>query len=52
MRNTEDFSYETKPSKASTKSIIFIVSKDEWEATGKPMNALYVLQYAKMHLLS
>ena len=53
--NTDDFCFEGKPSHATTKSTPFAVSKDEWhtkEETGKPMkNALYVLRYAKRHLL-
>ena len=48
--NTDDFCYEGKPSRATTKSTLFTVSKDEWdtkEDTGKSMkNALYVLRYA------
>ena len=55
MKNTDDFHFEGKPSRARTKSTPFPVSKDEWdtkEDTGKSMkNALYVLQYAKRHLL-
>ena len=51
MKNTDNFHYEGKSSHATAKSILFIVSKDEWdtnEDTGKSMkNALYVLQYAK-----
>ena len=54
MKNTDDFCYEQKPSHAATKSILFAVSKDEWDTkgdTGKSMkNALYVLRYAKRHL--
>ena len=54
MKNTDDFHFEGKPSRARTKSTPFPVSKDEWdtkEDTGKPMkNALYVPQYAKRHL--
>ena len=54
MKNTDDFCYEEKPSRATTKLTLFAVSKDEWdtkEDTGKSMkNALYVLQYAKRHL--
>ena len=46
--NTGDFHYEGKPSRATVKSTLFAVSKDEWgtkEDTGKSMkNALYVLQ--------
>ena len=52
MKNTDDFQYEGKPSRAIAKSTA--VSKDEWdtkEDTGKSMkNALYVLRYAKRHL--
>ena len=55
MKNTDDFRYEGKPSRATTKSTLFAVSKDEWdtkEDTGKSMkNALYVLWYTKRHLL-
>ena len=59
MTNTDDFRnqvcYKGKPSRVITKSTLFAVSKDEWdtkEDTGKSMkNALYVLRYAKMHLL-
>ena len=55
MKNTDDFHYERKPSRATTKSTLFAISKDEWdtkEDTGKSMkNALYVLRYGKRHLL-
>ena len=51
MKNTDDFCYEGKPSRATTKSTLFAVSKDKSdtkEDTGKSMkNALYVLRYAK-----
>ena len=54
MKNTDDFHYKGKPSRATTKLTPFAVSKDELdtkEDTGKSMkNALYVLQYAKRHL--
>ena len=54
MKNTDDFRYEGKPSRATTKLTLFAVSKDEWgtkEDTDKSMkNALYVLRYAKKHL--
>ena len=47
MKNTDDFCYEGKPSRATTKLTLFVVSKDEWdtkEDTGKSMkNALHVL---------
>ena len=55
MTNTDNFHYEGKPSRTIAKSALFTVSKDEWdtkENTGKSMkNALYVLWYAKRHLL-
>ena len=55
MKNSDDFRYEGKPSRVTAKSTLFAVSKDEWdtqEDTGKSMeNALYVLWYAKRHLL-
>ena len=55
MKHMDDFRFEGKPSCAHTKSTPFSVSKDEWdtkEDTGKSMkNALYVLRYAKRHLL-
>ena len=38
MKNTDNFCYEGKPSRATTKSTLFAVSKDEWdrkEDTGK-----------------
>jgi len=42
-----------KPSRATTKSTLFTVSKDEWntkEDAGKSLkNALHVLLYAKRH---
>ena len=54
IKNMDDFHYELKPLRATTKSTLFTVSKDEWdtkEDTGKSMkNALYVLWYAKRHL--
>ena len=56
MMHTEDFrNIEGNSSHAITKSTLFTVSKDEWdtkEDTSKSMkNALYVLRYAKRHLL-
>ena len=59
MKNMDDFRFEGKPSRSHAKSTPlstpFLVSKDEWdtkEDTGKSMkNALYVLRYAKRHLL-
>ena len=54
MKNADDFYYEGKPSRATAKSALFAVSKDEWdtkEDTGKSMkNVLYVLRYAKRFL--
>ena len=54
MKNTDDFRFEGKPSRARDKSTPFPVSKDEWdtkEDTGKSMkNTLHVLRYAKRHL--
>ena len=54
MKNTDDFRFEGKPSRARAKSTPFLVSKDEWdtkEDTGKSMkNALHVQRYAKRHL--
>jgi len=45
---------QRKPSHATTKSMLFTVSKDEWntkEDTGKSMkNVLHKLWYAKRHL--
>ena len=56
MKNTENFHYEGKSSLVVAKSTLFAVSKDEWdtkEGTGNSMkNALYILWYAKRHLLS
>ena len=55
MKDMDDFHYKGKPSRASAKSTLFTVSKDEWdtkEDTGMSMkNALYILRYAKRHLL-
>ena len=55
MKNADDFSYEGKPSRATAISTLLAVRKDEWdtkEDTGKSMkNTLYILQYAKRHLL-
>ena len=45
MKNTDDFHYEGKPSHATAKSILFAVSKDEWdtkEDTGKSMKNAFV----------
>ena len=54
MINTANFHYEGKLSRATAKSTLFTVRKDEWdtkEDTGKSMkNVLYVLRYAKRHL--
>ena len=48
MKNTDNFRYESKPSRATAKLTLFAVSKDEWvtkEDTGKSMkNVLYVLR--------
>jgi len=45
---------QRKPSRATTKLMLFTVNKDEWnpkEDTGKSLkNALHVLRYAKTHL--
>ena len=53
-KDTDDFCYEGKPSRATAKSTPFAVSRDEWdtkEDIGKSMkNALYILRYAKRHL--
>jgi len=56
MKNIENFpSQKRKPLCATTKSKLFTVSKGEWntkEGTRKSLkNALYVLRYAKRHLL-
>ena len=55
MTNMDNFHYEGKPLHAITKLTLFAVTNDEWDTkkhTGKFMiNALYVLQYAKRHLL-
>ena len=54
MTNTDYCRYKGKPSCAIAKSTLFAVSKDEWDTkdAGKSMkNALYVLRYAKRHLL-
>jgi len=44
-----------KPSRATTTSTLFVVSKDEWdtkEGTGKPMkNVLYILKVCQKALL-
>ena len=54
MKSTDDFCYEGKPSRATAKSTLFAVSKDEYdtkEDTGKCMkNSLYMPWYAKRHL--
>ena len=54
MKNMDDFHYEGKPLRATTKLTPFAVSQDEWdtkEDTSKSMkNSLYILQYAKWHL--
>ena len=51
MKNTNDFRYEGKPSRATAKLALFAVSKDEWDTKEDTMkNALYVMQYAKRHL--
>ena len=56
MKNTNDFCYKGKPSRATAKSTSFVVSQDEWdtkEDTGKSMkNTLYKLQYDKRHMSS
>ena len=54
MKNTGDFRYEGKPSRATAKSTLSAVSKDEWdtkEDTGKSMkNVLYILRYTKRNM--
>ena len=54
MKNTDNFHFEGKPSRATAKLTPFPVSKGEWdtkEDTGKSMkNALYVLWHAKRRL--
>ena len=54
--NIDDFHSEGKPSRATTKSTPFAVSKDKWDAkedTGKSMkNAFHVLRYNKRHMSS
>ena len=54
MKSTDDFHYEGKPSRATAKSTLFAVSKDEWDTkgdTGKSMkNVLYILRHAKRYL--
>ena len=54
MKNTGNFRYEGKASRATAKSTPITVSKDDWdtmEDTGKSLkNVLYVLRYAKRHL--
>ena len=46
---------QRKPSRATTKLMLFTVSKDEWNAkedTGKSVkNALDILRYAERYLL-
>ena len=46
MKNSDDFCFEGKPSRATAKSTLFAVNKDEWntkEETGKSIkNTLYV----------
>ena len=53
MKNTDDYHYEGKSSRATAKLTPFTASKDEWDTkkdTGKSMkNALYVRQYAKRY---
>ena len=55
MKNTDDSIMQRKPSRGTTKSTRFAVSKDDWnikEDTGKSMkNVLYILLYAKSHYL-
>ena len=54
VKNTDDFHYEGKRSRATSKSGFFAVNRDEWDTkhdTGKSMKkALYVLWFAKRHL--
>ena len=50
----DDFHFGGKPSCATAKLTLFVVSKNEWNTkkdTGKSMkNALYIPRYAKRHL--
>ena len=51
MKNTDDFRYEGKPSRATAKSTLFTVSKDEWdtkEDTGKSMKNVCTCQRAPL----
>ena len=56
MKNTNNFHYEEKPSRATAKLTPFAVSQEEWdtkEDTSKSMkNVLYILRYAKRHVSS
>ena len=46
----DDFRYEGKPSHVTAKLTLFTLSKDEWDDKFMK-NALYILWYAKRHLL-
>ena len=54
MKNTDDFHYKGKPSRATAKSTPFAASKDELdtkEDTGKYMkDTVYILRYSKSHV--
>ena len=46
-----DFVTQRKPSHATTKLTLLAVSKDEWNTKEDTGNVLFVLRYAKRHLL-
>ena len=55
MKNTEDFCYKGKPSRATAKSTPFAVSEDEWdtkEDTSKSMKRIHCMYCGTHQLVS
>ena len=55
MKKTDDFHFEGKPSRATAKSTLFAVSKDEWdtkEDTGKSMKNAHLIPNSAIYSLS
>jgi len=54
MKIMGNFCYDREPSRATTKSKLFVISKDVWDTKGdadKSMkNVLYILWFGKTHL--
>ena len=50
MKNTDDSCYEVKPSRATARSILFAVSKDEWDTKEDTGKSIVCTAVCKRHL--